>query len=705
MQKMRKRLIVFKVGVMAGICLSASVLWADPMEVPQDLSLDESLSVFSATAPVVLSTEPVQVSTVPVVVSTETPAGIFPLKIVHPPEGATLPYLRTSFAYGSADPRGTLSINGKAVPIHPGGGFLAMVSFTTGTFVIQAELRVGTATHTASRKIFVSGPPVASPVVPLTIETLRPEGDMELRPGDPISIFCKGSPGMEAFFQIEGVHGKFPLLENSKDAPVRGIYRGTYILQPEDKIKNAQVRVTLVDRERGEKAGKGTRGRVSRMDEEIPRMVEVTGENAVVRAGPAYAAGDKAGYLFFPPVGTRLQVVGRQGEELKVRLSQTRNAWITQSDVRVLPKGTHLASTTAGSLAAVSRENSTLIRVPLGQKIPFEVRPADDRRSVDVSFFGAVSNSDWIHYDSSATAVAQVRWFQDDSDTYRVRVVAPSGTWWGYDARYEGATFVLELRSPPVLKSTSPLEGLTVAVDAGHSSDKGSVGPTGLLEKDANLAIALVLQKKLLAEKARVVMIRKGNEHVSLYDRPKMAWQARADVLISVHNNALPEGANPFERNGYGVYYFHPYSLELARDIHGAYADVFKSTSPAQAAVLRDDSLHYGNLALPRTPQMPAVLTESAYMIVPREEALLKTEAFQDACAEAMLKGLKRYVRRMRGMEEEAVMQKPAGQKKGPAGRAPVTGGKGAPKPSKGESPKKPRRLPGATPLAVPEWH
>jgi N-acetylmuramoyl-L-alanine amidase len=63
---------------------------------------------------------------------------------------------------------------------------------------------------------------------------------------------------------------------------------------------------------------------------------------------------------------------------------------------------------------------------------------------------------------------------------------------------------------------------------------------------------------------------------------------------------------------------------------------------------LRDDGLHYGNLALARTPQMPAVLVESAYIMYPPEEALLKTEAFQCDCAEAMVRGLKRYVRRMR---------------------------------------------------------
>ena len=59
-------------------------------------------------------------------------------------------------------------------------------------------------------------------------------------------------------------------------------------------------------------------------------------------------------------------------------------------------------------------------------------------------------------------------------------------------------------------------------------------------------------------------------------------------------------------------------------------APASQPTPPSVRNELRDDGLHYGNLALPRTPRFPAVLIESAYLIVPREEALLNTERFRD---------------------------------------------------------------------------
>jgi N-acetylmuramoyl-L-alanine amidase len=144
-------------------------------------------------------------------------------------------------------------------------------------------------------------------------------------------------------------------------------------------------------------------------------------------------------------------------------------------------------------------------------------------------------------------------------------------------------------------------------------------------------------------------MTRESNECVALYSRPKIAWQNHADILISCHNNALADGGNPLINNGYGVYYANPWSFALAKEIHAAYAEVIGAKSNLTPP-LNDDGLHYGNLALPRTPEMLSVLTESAYMIVPHEEYLLTTDTFQKQCAEAMAKGIEHYINNLRGV-------------------------------------------------------
>jgi N-acetylmuramoyl-L-alanine amidase len=271
---------------------------------------------------------------------------------------------------------------------------------------------------------------------------------------------------------------------------------------------------------------------------------------------------------------------------------------------------------------------------------------------IDVSFYGAYSNTDFMYYISTGV-VEQVKWFQDDAETYRVRAFTPSAKWWGYDARYEGKNFVLEVRNPPpaVAGSTLPLAGLTIAVDAGHTPDTGAIGVTGLLERDVNLEIAKELKNKLVALGANVFMTRPGTETVQLIDRPKLAWQARADIFVSVHNNSLNDAEDPFKKNGYEIYYYHPQSFALASEIHAAYGEVVGAASPLKYN-LHDGGICYGNFVITRTTEMPAVLTESAYMIVPREEALLKTEQFRASCAEAIARGITRYMSRIRPAPE-----------------------------------------------------
>lgn len=577
------------------------------------------------------------------------------LKIVHPPEGAVLPAVKSSFVYGWADPQGTLTVNGIPVPVHSGGGWLTLVPYTPGAVTLEAKLTLPTTTYVRTRRVTVSGGASASSES--SLRALRPDEHWLLRSGETVVVEAQGPPGGKAYFQRTGSRKKVPLGEVLSNGG--GLYRGFFVVPSKeedgDRLEDAVIRVTVADKKGKRKRSVRASGQISRLDRLTPWVVEVAVDPAVLRAGPGVVKGQKSGYILYPPLGTRLLVTGRKGDEYRVALTSTREAWIGVNDVTELPGTTPVPRAVVSSASVERKGRHTLVRVYLGTKVPFEVQTSEDQKTIDVMFYGAVSDTDWIHYGGGGGSVRRVEWFQDETDIYRLRLHVRPDRWWGYDSRYENGAFVLELRRPlPNPKQPSSLAGLTVAVDAGHSSDRGAIGPTEYVEKDANWAIALCLEKKLLRAGADVFMVRKGTESVSLYDRPQRAWAAKADILISVHNNALPEGADPFQRNGYGVYYFHPHSFDLARKIHGAYGDLFQGRGKFRAesrAVLRDDGLHYGNLALARTFQMPSVLTESAYMILPKEEALLKTEEFQCDCAEAMVLGLKRYMRAVRMKE------------------------------------------------------
>jgi N-acetylmuramoyl-L-alanine amidase len=205
---------------------------------------------------------------------------------------------------------------------------------------------------------------------------------------------------------------------------------------------------------------------------------------------------------------------------------------------------------------------------------------------------------------------------------------------WGYRARWERSDLVLDIRRPPRLSADDPLRGRLIAVDAGHPPG-GAMGPTGFREAEANLQVALEVQRLLQSAGARVLMTRTTDTPVDLWPRVAEAEQANADVLLSIHNNALPDGINPFTNNGTSVYYNHPRSIALARAVQARLLERFG---------LRDLGIGRGDLALVRGTWMPSVLTEALFMMLPDQEAALRSREGSHRYAQAVVDGLRDYL-------------------------------------------------------------
>ena len=278
------------------------------------------------------------------------------------------------------------------------------------------------------------------------------------------------------------------------------------------------------------------------------------------------------------------------------------------------------------------------ISAHIGERLPYEISETLCPAGIDIDIFGATGDVDWIRYNTHEEFLRLVKWSQPADGVFRISAEFEETGIGGYQPYYDGNRFVIgikeKLQSNPLF--SSPVNNLKIVIDPGHSHDSGAVGPTGLKEKDANLWIAHELRLMLKRKGADVMMTRYGHENVALYDRPKMAEKWEADLLISIHNNALPDGINPFQNNGTSVYYYHPHSKPLAEAIHKY---LLKETG------LPDHGLYYGNLVLTRPTSMPAVLVECAFMMIPEQEALLKTDKFQRKCAKGILKGIEEYLR------------------------------------------------------------
>jgi len=222
---------------------------------------------------------------------------------------------------------------------------------------------------------------------------------------------------------------------------------------------------------------------------------------------------------------------------------------------------------------------------------------------------------------------------------------------------------------------------IVIAIDAGHGGeDPGSIGPAGTFEKHVVLSIAKRLADKInKVHGMRAVLIREGDYFISLRNRINKARQQRADLFVSIHADAFKDprvaGSSVYVLSQRGASSEHAKWLaerENASDLIGgvrledkdnmlasvlldlsqtasleASIDVAERvlTGLRQVGKVHKSRVESAGFAVLKSPDIPSLLIETAYISNPAEEKKLKTPAFQESLASAILEGLEGYFR------------------------------------------------------------
>ena len=222
-----------------------------------------------------------------------------------------------------------------------------------------------------------------------------------------------------------------------------------------------------------------------------------------------------------------------------------------------------------------------------------------------------------------------------------------------------------------------------IVLDAGHGGkDPGTIGVTGVREKDVTLGITLklgaLIEKHLKGVK--VVYTRKTDKFVELYRRGQIANEAGGKLFISIHCNSMPK--KPSKANGFEIYLLRPEKTERAIEIARAENDVIKlednyqkhykenltaedfiiltmaqnaymkysekfaeiaSECMSKRLNMRNSGVYQAGFLVLVGASMPAVLIEAGYLSNRREEKYLRSKSGQNAIARGIANAVVKF--------------------------------------------------------------
>lgn len=222
-----------------------------------------------------------------------------------------------------------------------------------------------------------------------------------------------------------------------------------------------------------------------------------------------------------------------------------------------------------------------------------------------------------------------------------------------------------------------------IVIDPGHGGhDTGTIGPTGLMEKDLCLDVALrlgkIIQQKLPG--ADIVYTRSDDTYIPLEERTHIANEAKADLFVSIHANSSPDhGARGVE-----TYYLNlrgspeamavaarenAVSQESIHDLEDVVKQIARTEKIDESKELAEDvqdslsrriqksARPVKNRGVRKAPfvvligaDMPSILTEISFLSNPSDEQLLKKPEHRQRVAEGLFQGMAAYLESLNSM-------------------------------------------------------
>ncbi len=282
------------------------------------------------------------------------------------------------------------------------------------------------------------------------------------------------------------------------------------------------------------------------------------------------------------------------------------NGWIRAADCQPLQEAQTMQLTTDGF---EQKDRHSIFRIAGGS--PLVIAQRTDT-SLSLFLSGSTLTGNW-----EQTGLVQTVQIEQQENGVLLTFTTEPNALWGWSVDYTETGSEIILKAPPVLQdSQTPLQGVTVLLDAGHGQDDlgalGVMGVNGPSEKDLNLAAAQAVQNRLEQLGATVVMSRTDDTFLTLAERNQLLRSVKPDIFISLHHNSIDLARDVNEVRGVECYYFYPSGITLAENL---------SNLLSSATGRGNRGAKYNYFYVTRSDICPAVLLEIGFTPNPAEYA------------------------------------------------------------------------------------
>lgn len=566
------------------------------------------------------------------------------MRLVYPPNNHQT-FESGTFLMGAAAPSATVTLNQQPVTISAQGFFTITVPLAPGEnrLILSETTHAGEVNHLEVSLFRLTAPAVEA--LPGSLEMLQPYASPQtptgLKPGDVLPLRCPAPVGAQVVCRIhplasEPIHlkpslhppdnrdGVFSQMHQVERPWPDAVWHVGSFTVPVDALPQALS--VIYELRHGD-----TRYTLAPLGpvEILPAQKHygrITVEEAITRYAPIKGArGTPLRHH------TVLELGGYSHDHVEViRGNGVSPLWVSRQDVEPLESVGVNLPIPLHYIHTRQTEYGFELQLPLTHLPPIDYSLEEHR--VRVHLYGVTSRCDFIQYAPGifSQGLAHIAWQQPQPEVVTIDIALDSALF-GFDYAYHLDAQVLTLQ----VKTAKAMmhKPFVIAIDAGHGgAETGSTAPDGTPEKDLNLQLALLLKNALAGEPAlRVVLIRAEDETVSLPQRVNRAIEAGASMLISLHHNALPDGRDPWQERGVSTFYYHPFSLSLARHLQHALV---------HGTEFEDYGILYDSLYMCRVPQMPSVLLELGFFTHPEDAALCLNPQHQQKVIKALVHGL-----------------------------------------------------------------